>query len=141
MTPVAHRIIAVGAISAGLAVAVGAFGAHALEGRVGVDMLANYETGARYHFYHSLGIIAVGLLALFRSAHVGTGDGGGNGHDTAMTRLRWSAALMLTGIVLFSGSLYTMALTDMRWLGAVTPVGGVAFLAAWALLAWAALDE
>jgi uncharacterized membrane protein YgdD (TMEM256/DUF423 family) len=145
MRPVGRRIIAVGAISAGLAVAVGAFGAHALEGRVNADMLANYETGARYHFYHSLGLIAVGLMALLHGAPAGgTGDrsNGGNGaHPYAgLSRLRWSAALMLTGIVLFSGSLYTMALTGLGWLGAVTPLGGVAFLAAWALLAWAALD-
>ena len=104
-------------------------------------MLANYETGARYHFYHSLGIIAVGLLALFRGTRGSTGDAATTRHVASLTRLRWSAALMLTGIVLFSGSLYTMALTGMRWLGAVTPFGGVAFLAGWALLAWAALDE
>ena len=138
-----NRIIACGAISAALAVAIGAFGAHALEGRVSADMLANYETGARYHFYHSLGIIGVGMLALLRTTSGGTGidtdtDAQRSG---AATRLRWSAALMLAGIVLFSGSLYTMALTDMRWLGAVTPFGGVSFLAAWGLLAWGALEE
>ena len=135
-----NRIIACGAISAALAVAIGAFGAHALEGRVSADMLANYDTGARYHFYHSLGMIVVGLLALFR-ASAGS-EAGREAHlPGALTGLRWSAALMLAGIVLFSGSLYTMALTDMRWLGAVTPFGGVAFLAAWGLLAWGALEE
>lgn len=136
-----NRIIAFGAISAALAVAVGAFGAHALEGRVSADMLANYDTGARYHFYHSLGMIVVGLLALLRA----TGGGSGASTDAqpsgAVSRLRWSAVLMLIGIVLFSGSLYTMALTGMRWLGAVTPFGGISFLAAWGLLAWAALEE
>lgn len=144
MRPVGRRIIAIGAISAGLAVAVGAFGAHALEGRVDADMLANYETGARYHFYHSLGLIAVGLTTLLHGWR-GAGDRRDGGSDDAnrhagLSRLRWSAVLMLTGIVLFSGSLYTMALTGLLWLGAVTPLGGVAFLAAWALLAWAALD-
>lgn len=129
---VGGRIILFGAICAGLAVAIGAFGAHALEGRVSAEMLANYETGARYHFYHSLGMLAVGMLALIRADRATT--------DPVLTRLRWSAVLMLTGIVLFSGSLYTMALTGETWLGAVTPFGGVAFLAAWGLLAWAALE-
>jgi len=138
MSRVGNRIIALGAICAALAVAIGAFGAHALEGRVTVDMLANYETGARYHFYHSLGMIGVGLLALYRGVRAGDAA---DPRDPSSTRLRWSALLMLTGIVLFSGSLYTMALTGMRWLGAVTPFGGVAFLAAWGLFAWAALDS
>jgi uncharacterized membrane protein YgdD (TMEM256/DUF423 family) len=136
---VARRIVAIGALSAALAVAFGAFGAHALEGRVGADMLASYDTGARYHFYHSLGIIAVGLLALHHSAPAGT-DAASARHRAASTRLRWSALMLLTGIVLFSGSLYTMALTELRWLGAVTPFGGVSFLAGWALLGWAAAD-
>lgn len=147
MSTVAGRIIAIGAISAALAVAVGAFGAHALEGRVPAGMLVNYETGARYHFYHSLGLICVGLLMLLRDlrgvlATDAPANVTGNAPPApAVRRLRWSAVLMLTGIVLFSGSLYTMALTGMRWLGAVTPLGGVSFLAAWALLAWAALDS
>ena len=147
MSTVGRRITAAGAISAALAVAFGAFGAHALEGRVPADMLVTYETGARYHFYHSLGLVCVGLLALLRGAHAGpaaTGPANVAGNtppDPANLRLRWSAALMITGIVLFSGSLYTLALTGMRWLGAVTPLGGVSFLAAWALLAWAALDS
>jgi uncharacterized membrane protein YgdD (TMEM256/DUF423 family) len=147
MSTVGGRITSVGAISAALAVAVGAFGAHALEGRVPADLLVTYETGARYHFYHSLGLVCVGLLTLLRGAHaepaaIAPGDAAGNAAlDPAMRRLRWSAALMATGIVLFSGSLYVLALTGMRWLGAVTPLGGVSFLAAWALLAWAALDS
>jgi len=133
MSPVPSRIIAFGAISAGLAVAFGAFGAHVLEDRVPADLLEVYETGALYHFFHSLGMIAVGLLALHQS------DAAAGGGPTR--HLRWSAALMLTGIVLFSGSLYTMALTGERWLGAVTPLGGVSFLAAWAFLAWGALGD
>lgn len=134
-----HRIIAVGAVCAGLAVACGAFGAHALEGRVSADMLANYDTGARYHFLHALGMVAIGGLALFHGARPGA-DKPGSGNDAVAARLVWAAVLMLTGVVLFSGSLYTMALTGQRWLGAVTPVGGVAFIVAWALFAWAALD-
>jgi len=137
MRSIGNRIIASGAMSAGLAVAMGAFGAHALEGRVAADMLVNYETGARYHFYHSMGVLVVGLLALHRSragSVVTVADSGAAG--VYLTKLRWSAILMLIGIVLFSGSLYTMALTGLRWLGAVTPFGGVAFLVAWCLLAW-----
>ncbi len=154
---VGGHIILFGAICAGLAVAIGAFGAHALEGRVSAEMLANYETGARYHFYHSLGMLAAGMLALIRAGRVAArtaadprdpaadpkdsaADPEAAATDPVLTRLRWSAALMLTGIVLFSGSLYTMALTSETWLGAVTPFGGVAFLAAWGLLAWAALE-
>jgi uncharacterized membrane protein YgdD (TMEM256/DUF423 family) len=121
--------VAAGAVSAGLAVAFGAFGAHLLAERLPADLLAVYETAARYHFYHSLGLLAVGLLTLHRQRAA----------RSEPPRLRWSAALMLTGIVLFSGSLYTMALTGQRWLGAVTPFGGAAFLLAWGLLAWEAL--
>ena len=147
---VGGRIVLFGAICAGLAVAIGAFGAHALDGRVSAEMLTNYETGARYHFYHSLGMLAVGMLALIRAGRA-TARAAADPNDRAadpetaaadpvLPRLRWSALLMLTGIVLFSGSLYTMALTGETWLGAVTPFGGVAFLAAWGLLAWAALE-
>lgn len=124
-----------GAATAAVAVVIGAFGAHALEGRVSADMLANYETGARYHFYHSLGIIAIGIIALqYESAS------GGSASPTAWGQpgFRGAAWLMLAGVVLFSGSLYAMALTGQRWLGAVTPLGGVAFIAAWLLLAWTA---
>ncbi len=147
---VGGRIILFGAICAGLAVAIGAFGAHALEDRISTEMLANYETGARYHFYHSLGMLAVGVIALVRSGRATAraaanledraADPKGTATDPVLTRLRWSAVLMLTGIVLFSGSLYTMALTGETWLGAATPFGGAAFLAAWGLLAWAALE-
>lgn len=130
------RILALGAATAAIAVAVGAFGAHALEGRVSVEMLANYETGARYHFYHSLGIIAIGIVALL---YEGSSAAATEGRTAAgaVSRLQWAAWLMLAGVVLFSGSLYAMALTGQRWLGAVTPLGGVAFIAAWVLLAWA----
>lgn len=129
----ARNVIAFGAVSAVLAVAFGAFGAHFLEERVPADLLEVYETAAQYHFFHSLGMIAVGLLAM----HVSDAPAG----SAAERRLRWSAALMLTGIMLFSGSLYTMAMTGERWLGAITPLGGVSFLAAWALLAWGAVSS
>ncbi|QDI93109.1 DUF423 domain-containing protein [Salicibibacter halophilus] len=106
-----------------LAVAIGAFGAHGLEGRVSERMLENYQTGVQYHMFHALGIIAVGLTA--------TVIGGS-------ALLGWAGGLMLFGTIVFSGSLYTMALTGMTWLGAITPIGGVAFITGWILLMIAA---
>ena len=118
----ARLAAALGAINALIAVGAGAFGAHALKKRLDADMLAVFETGARYQMYHALGLFAVACL-IARGAPAARPAG-------------W---LMLAGIVLFSGSLYALALSGVRGLGAVTPVGGVAFLAAWALAGWAAL--
>lgn len=98
-----------------LGVAAGAFGAHALEGRVAPDLLSAFETGARYHLVHALALAFVGLA----SARWG---------DPAWTVAGWC---FTAGVVVFSGSLYTLALSGVRWLGAVTPLGGVAFLAGW----------
>ena len=106
------------------AVALGAFGAHALKGRLSAEMLAVWHTGVEYHFFHALGLLAVGLLATQLP-------------ESAL--LKWSGWLMLAGIAAFSGSLYALALTGERWLGAITPFGGVAFLAAWALFVTAAV--
>jgi uncharacterized membrane protein YgdD (TMEM256/DUF423 family) len=113
---------AAGAINAFLAVAAGAFGAHALKARLAPDLLAVFETGARYHMYHALGLFAVAWTYGARgpSANV-------------------AGACMLAGIVLFSGSLYALALSGVRALGAITPLGGLAFLAGWAWLAWVAI--
>lgn len=118
----ARLFIAAGAAAAALAVAIGAFAAHALKGRLSADMTAVFQTGVQYHFLHALGLVAVGLLAL---------------HVTDSALLRWSGGLMLAGMVLFSGSLYLIALTGMRSFGAVAPIGGSAFIAAWVLLALA----
>jgi uncharacterized membrane protein YgdD (TMEM256/DUF423 family) len=111
-----------GAVSAFVAVAAGAFGAHALRARLSPELLAVFETGARYQMYHALGLIAAAWAAA-----------------------RWPGALpqaagwlFLAGTVLFSGSLYALALSGVRWLGAITPLGGVAFLAGWICLALAA---
>ncbi len=106
-----------------VAVAVGAFGAHALKARLAPDAMAIYQTAVQYHFWHALGLLAVGMLLLQRP------DSGA---------LAASAWLLVAGILLFSGSLYALALTGSRGWGAVTPVGGTAFLAAWAALGWAA---
>ena len=108
----------IGAASAGMAVALGAFGAHGLRAMVTPERLAIFETGARYQMYHALALVVIGL---------------------AFARLQGRTAaaaawLFVAGTVLFSGSLYALTLTGMRWWGAVTPLGGVAFLAGWALL-------
>ena len=108
-----------------LAVAAGAFGAHALRTRLSPDLLGVFQTAAQYHFLHALGLLAIGILWL-QWPEAGRG-------------LAWSALLLLAGIVLFSGSLYALALTGMRGLGMITPIGGVALLAGWATLAWTVL--
>lgn len=114
--------VALGALLAGLAVAAGAFGAHGLRARLSPDMLQVFETAARYQMYHALALIAVGLMAdRWPSPLLGTAG--------------W---LFLAGIVLFSGSLYGLTLSRVRLLGAITPLGGVAFIAGWACVALAA---
>jgi uncharacterized membrane protein YgdD (TMEM256/DUF423 family) len=113
---------AAGSLLALLAVALGAFAAHALKPRLSPDMLNIFETGVRYHMYHALGLFAV-AWATARWPESGASLAG------------WS---FIFGIIVFSGSLYLLALTGMRWLGAITPIGGVAFLIGWAILIWAA---
>jgi uncharacterized membrane protein YgdD (TMEM256/DUF423 family) len=115
--------LTLGAVNAFLCVALGAFGAHGLKQRLSAEMLAVYQTGVQYHFYHALGLIAVGIVLL---------------HYPASKPARTSGWLMLAGIVLFSVSLYALSLSGVRGLGAITPFGGVAFLSAWALLAYGA---
>ncbi|BDG09346.1 DUF423 domain-containing protein [Anaeromyxobacter paludicola] len=114
---------ALGALSALVSVAAGAFGAHALKARLAPDLLAVFETGARYQMYHALG--------LFAAAWAATRWPGG-----AAVAGGW---LFVAGTLVFTGSLYALALTGVRGLGAITPLGGVCFLAGWAALAWAAL--
>ena len=115
-----RTFFALGAALAGIAVAAGAFGAHGLRARLEPDMLAVFETAVRYQMYHALALLAV-----------------------AWAITRWPAGnaqlagwLFVAGIVVFSGSLYVLALSGTRWLGAITPVGGVCFLAGWGVLAW-----
>jgi uncharacterized membrane protein YgdD (TMEM256/DUF423 family) len=111
-----------GAGSAFVAVAAGAFGAHGLRARLSPELLAVFETAARYQMYHALALLAV-AWAVTR-------------WPGALTQ--WAGWLFLAGTVLFSGSLYLLALTGVRWLGAITPLGGVAFLAGWLCLLLAA---
>ena len=118
-----RRFLLLGALSAFTAVAAGAFGAHALRAHLSAELLAVYETGARYQMYHALALIGVAIV----SAH-------------APGRLTSAAGwCFVWGTLLFSGSLYLLALTGTPWLGAITPFGGVLFLAGWACLAGAAL--
>jgi len=114
--------LGLGSASALIAVALGAFGAHGLRARIVPDMLTTFEIGVRYQMYHALALLAVGAVA-------------GRLPPGAVSAAGW---LFVAGTVIFSGSLYTLALTGQRWLGAVTPLGGLAFLAGWAVLAWAA---
>ena len=116
------RLAALGAINALIAVAAGAFGAHALKERLDARRFDIFETAARYQMYHALGMIAAAWLASRGLALATTGG--------------W---VMQAGVVIFSGSLYALALTGENWLGAITPIGGLALIAAWAMLAVAAL--
>jgi uncharacterized membrane protein YgdD (TMEM256/DUF423 family) len=120
MTPLAKIFLALGSIGMLLAVALGAFGAHILKKTLAPELMAVYETAVNYHVVHALGLLAVGLLAL---------------HLPDSGTLRRAGILMLVGLLLFSGSLYALSLSGIRGLGAITPVGGVALLAAWLLLA------
>jgi uncharacterized membrane protein YgdD (TMEM256/DUF423 family) len=119
MTPRVCVLLA--ALLLALAVAAGAFGAHALRSRLSSDALAIYQTAVQYHFWHALGLLAIGVLWTVQP-------------DRAL--LAWSAALLVAGIAIFSGSLYALALTGVRIFGAITPIGGVAFIAGWLVLAY-----
>ena len=120
MPAFAKLFLILGSINAMLAVMLGAFGAHGLKKTLPVDLLTTFATGAQYHFYHALGLLAVGLLAM---------------HLPASMPLRLSGWLMLAGIIFFSGSLYLLAITGIRWLGAITPLGGVCFIISWVMIA------
>jgi len=116
---------ALGALAGFVGVALGAFAAHGLKSRLDAGMLATFEIGVRYQMYHALALLAV-----------------------AWACTKWPGAwvnasgwLFVAGILVFSGSLYLLALTGVRWLGAITPLGGLAFLAGWICLAWAALKS
>jgi len=111
--------IGLGALSAFICVAAGAFGAHALKQALDTDMLVVYHTAVDYQFFHSIGLMAIGIL-----------------HKISPRRSHTIAAwTMLAGIIIFSGSLYILSTTGIKWLGMITPIGGVSFLAAWLILA------
>ena len=124
MSPTAKLFLILGGISAALVVMLGAFAAHGLKARMTAEMLAVYQTGVHYHLFHALGLLAVGLVATQIADSV---------------YLKWSGWLMLAGIILFSGSLYVLSVSGLRWLGMVTPFGGMAFIAAWVVFVVAIL--
>jgi len=116
----AKLFIFLGSSSAMLAVMLGAFGAHALKNRFDDYAMGVFQTAVQYHFYHSFALLTVGVIALSQPHTV---------------LLKTSGYLFFVGLLIFSGSLYILSLTGLRWLGAVTPLGGLAFIAAWACLA------
>jgi len=120
---VSRYFIALAALNGLLVVALGAFGAHALKTRFDEYSLNLYQTAVQYHFYHSLALLGVGLLSLWYP-------------QSAL--LRSSGIAFALGILVFSGSLYALSFTGLRWLGAITPLGGIAFMLGWACLALAA---
>ena len=101
-----------------LAVALGAFGAHGLKAHLSTEMLQTYKTGIEYHFYHALGLLFIGVLSISYPSSL----------------LNWSAILLAIGIVFFSGSLYVLSISGIKWIGAITPLGGLCFIAGWVLL-------
>lgn len=111
-------ILLTASILLALAVAIGAFGAHGLKSQLTDEMLQTYKTGVEYHFYHALGLLLIGVMAVSFPSDL----------------LKWSAILLTAGIVLFSGSLYVLAITGIKTLGAVTPLGGLSFIGGWILL-------
>jgi len=118
--------IIVGAINAFLAVALGAFGAHGLKDRLDAHYLEIWKTGVTYQMFHATGILIIGILL---------------GKSGVSSLFSWSGWLMLAGIILFSGSLYLLSLTKVGVLGAITPIGGVCFLAAWVLMIVGAVKQ
>jgi uncharacterized membrane protein YgdD (TMEM256/DUF423 family) len=112
----------IGSIAMAFAVGLGAFGAHGLKEILTDEMLDIFETGVKYHFYHAIGLLVIALVAqLIPNSSL----------------LQWSGWLMLAGIIIFSGSLYVLSISGIRWMGAITPIGGLCFILAWILLALA----
>ncbi|MBE0339220.1 DUF423 domain-containing protein [Paenibacillus sp. 23TSA30-6] len=119
-------LLGLGCIMMVLAVVLGAFGAHALKKRLSADMMSIFQTGIQYHIAHGLGLILLGVVA------------GNLVHSSLIVTAGW---VMLAGILLFSGSLYALSLSGVKKLGAITPIGGVAFLASWVLVIVAVVQD
>ena len=120
----AKTFLLIAALAGFFAVALGAFGAHGLKGRLAPEMMIVFQTAVQYHFYHALALLAVAILMVSHPQLPG---------------LTLSGIFIVAGLLLFSGSLYLLALTGVRWLGAITPLGGLAFLIGWLCLAWSGL--
>lgn len=121
----AQAALGIGSILGALGVLLGAFGAHALRARLSPEMMGVWKTAVEYHFYHALALLLVGMLA----------------RELRTPALDAATLCFALGVLLFSGSLYVLALSNLRWLGAITPVGGLLFLVGWGLLAWAGLHR
>ncbi|MCB2222499.1 MAG: DUF423 domain-containing protein [Bacteroidetes bacterium] len=115
-------IIMTAAIFMAMAVIIGAFGAHGLKSHLPEELMQTFKTGVEYHFYHALGLLLIGVLSFYMPSGL----------------LNWSAFFLGIGIVIFSGSLYLLALTGIRWIGAITPIGGLSFIVGWVFLFLAA---
>jgi len=120
-----RHLVILAALNMFIAVSAGAFGAHGLKQILSPELLAIWQTAVNYQMIHALGMLTVALLM----------------PKLDSAALRWAGNMMLTGIIIFSGSLYALALSGIRLLGAITPFGGIAFLAAWLLIAWAAYQN
>ncbi len=120
MTPLTRRCVFWGALFGLSGVMIGAFGAHGLKALLTADQLAIYHTGVDYQFVHALALLLLGALA----------------HHQSPKAWQVAAILFIAGVFIFSGSLYLLVLTDIAWLGAITPIGGVSFIAGWAALLW-----
>lgn len=112
-------LMSIGALLAALAVGMGAFGAHGLKAHLSDEMMAVYKTAVDYHMYHALGTLLIGILIKQYPSNM---------------LIAWSGGLMVAGMLLFSGSLYLLSITDTRWLGIVTPFGGLALILSWFIL-------
>lgn len=121
-SPTLKKLLVAGAINGAVAVCLGAFAAHGLKAQLDEYLLSVFKIGNQYHFYHALGMLLIGLLGQSAS------------QPKWFDRAGW---VMQVGILLFSGSLYLLAVTNIRWLGAITPLGGVCFIVSWLILAWA----
>ena len=110
-----RNILLAGAVFMVLGVILGAFGAHALKTRLSPDMMLIYKTAVEYQFYHALGLLLIGLI----------------GFQIKSKWIKWSGLLICIGIILFSGSLYILSVSGIKWIGAITPIGGLSFVAGW----------
>ncbi|MDR4506760.1 MAG: DUF423 domain-containing protein [Candidatus Brocadiaceae bacterium] len=120
MLPPARVFVLIGSVNMALAVILGAFGSHALKARISPEKFSVFQTGNQYHIYHAIGLFAVAFVAACLPS----------------SRLvKWSGWLMLAGILCFSGSLYILSLSGVRWFGAIIPVGGMALIVSWIFLA------
>lgn len=120
-----RKILLSGALFMALAVLLGAFGAHALKTNLSPEMMQVYKTGIEYQFYHALGLLLIGLI----------------GFQIQSKYIKWSGTLISIGIIIFCGSLYTLALSGFEWIGAITPIGGLSFVAGWVCLILAIRDR